>query len=200
MIKSTAALLRHFREMRIFFAIATAIFIFGIIVGGQSTAFQGFLDDQLDQLGQTASRLQSFGDSWVPMMLFIFLNNTVKAIVFMYLGIFFGILPIFFLLINGMVIGYLLTMLDAQGLHVGEVVLKGLLPHGILELPAIIIASAYGIRFGSLFMKKLIPSMRKKYEMRNFMRQTVTLMFYLTVTLLIAAVIESTVTPWLLEK
>lgn len=136
------------------------------------------------------------------------MNNAVKSILVMYLGALFGVLPFFFLVVNGMMIGYLLkTTAELHGGgYVMELIVKGLLPHGILEIPAIIFACAYGMRFGVLIFKAVgsLVFARSKTgnvsrELESFVVRTVPVMVILTITLLIAAVIESTITLWLLQ-
>lgn len=122
---------------------------------------------------------------------------------FVYLGLFFGILPLMVLLVNGMLLGYVIQyQMEAQSL---AYVLKGILPHGILEIPAIIVACAYGLRLGILVIKMiggLFSSKRSgnaAAEFKRVMRLTRPLILLVVGTLLLAAVVESTVTLWLLK-
>ncbi|MFD2881019.1 stage II sporulation protein M [Paenibacillus rhizoplanae] len=87
-----------------------------------------------------------------------FLNNSIKSVVIIYLGALFGLLPAFFLLINGAVIGYLIHLSAIQGQDLFTLIVKGLLPHGIIEIPAIIIACAFGLKFGSKVLSALLGS------------------------------------------
>jgi len=134
---------------------------------------------------------------------FIFLNNALKSILIIYAGVFFGVLPLFFLIINGMVIGYL-AELQVQTGQLG-LFMKGIVPHGIIEIPAIIIACAYGLKLGGIMGKGLLrfPSGAGRLafanEIRRFMKVSVPLIGLLAVTLLVAAIIESTVTPWVIR-
>ena len=117
-------------------------------------------------------------------------------------GALLAFIPVFFLVINGMILGYLAenqVQADQLGLF-----LKGILPHGIIEIPIIIIASAFGIRLGAILFKALLsfisPRGRaaSKEEARQFFRITPALCMWLVISLLIAAIIESTITPWLM--
>jgi stage II sporulation protein M len=197
----------HFKQMNPYIAFGTILFLAGMVVGGTNPTFKAFLDEQLKGLGQLADMIDNSSNPTLTMIVFIFLNNAIKSILVMYLGALFGILPFFFLVVNGMLIGYLLK--TSAELHgggfVAELVFKGLLPHGILEIPAIIIACAYGMRFGVLVLKAggSILFARSKQEslgreLESFVVRTVPVMVILTITLLIAAVIESTFTTWLL--
>ncbi|MFD0590820.1 stage II sporulation protein M [Paenibacillus sp. GCM10027627] len=195
--------------MRRYIAFSFILFFAGIIVGGTNPAFKAFLEGQLTGLQQLANLVDNTNNPTLTMMIVIFLNNAIKSILIMYLGAFFGVLPIFFLVLNGMIIGYLLqTIADNPAApSVFEVVFKGLLPHGIIEIPAIVIACAYGIKFGGLtlrasgsllFARQKLGGIGKELEF--FMIRTVPMMVILTVSLLLASVIESTITVWLLGK
>ncbi len=65
------------------------------------------------------------------------------------LGIFFGFFPVLSLITNGMMIGVVLLQ---AAVKTGEspllIFITTILPHGILELPAIILAAAFGMRLG----------------------------------------------------
>jgi len=104
-----------------------------------------------------AEFVEEFGflDELSPLEIFglIFLNNTLKSFTALLLGIFFGIFPVLFVLINGYAIGTILSVIVA-GSGIG-LVLLGTVPHGILEIPAVILAASYGVLLGEKFSKKL---------------------------------------------
>lgn len=83
----------------------------------------------------------------------IFLNN-ISSVFRMYIGgLFFGILPFISLVFNGLLVGYFI------GRGPVLIVLLYIVPHGIFEIPAIIIASAAGftlLKFVLNFLHKLI--------------------------------------------
>jgi stage II sporulation protein M len=116
-----------------------------------------------------------------------------------YAGIFFGILPVIFLVINGMVIGFLVHITTDNGASLFDIVVKGLLPHGIIEIPVIIIACAFGLKFGGLASRSLIElgsakrqGLGKQWE--TFLKRTLTASCWVIILLFIAAIIESTIT------
>ena len=84
--------------------------------------------------------------------------------------------------------------------------LKSVIPHGILELPAIIVAAAFGLRLGVLVLQLLVSmvvpkrSAAVREEFRLFMRSLVPVCVLLLLVLLAAAAIESTITFWLVRK
>ncbi|MEK6936005.1 MAG: stage II sporulation protein M [Nanoarchaeota archaeon] len=83
---------------------------------------------------------------------FIFINNLGSSFFALFLGIFFGIFPIGVLVANAYVLGYVASKSVGVG---GIGILWKLLPHGIFEIPAIIISIAIGLRLGMfLFVSK----------------------------------------------
>lgn len=203
-----SAIIQHFKDMRGYIGFAFVLFFAGIVVGGTNEGFQSFLEAQIAGLSQLVETVDNSSNPTLMMMVVIFLNNAIKSILVMYLGAFFGILPLLFLVINGMVIGFILkhTAATPDGLPVWELIVKGLLPHGIIEIPAIIIACAYGLKFGTLvfrasgnllFARTKLPGVGREIE--HFAVRTVPMMVILTVSLLLASIIESTITVWLLK-
>jgi len=68
-------------------------------------------------------------------------------------GILFGLIPLIAVATNGYVLG--VAYLFASG-KVGYVqAAKAILPHGVLEIPAVILAAAYGLWLGVTFAKRI---------------------------------------------
>lgn len=201
------AIIDHFKQMNHYIGFGFILFFAGIIIGGTNPAFKAFLEGQLAGLEQLAQTVDQSSNPTLMMMLVIFLNNAVKSVFIMYLGVFFGALPVIFLVVNGMMIGFLLQNIAAQpsGPHVFEVIVKGLLPHGIIEIPAIVVACAYGMRFGVLMLKGFGSALFARTKLKGigreiefFTARTVPVMVILTAAMLLASIIESTITVWLL--
>lgn len=197
------ALFVHFKEMINYFIAASLVFVAGVVLGyGYSDRFDVILQSQIEALRELARTIQSKDHSMLWLFGFIFLNNALKSIFIVFAGVFFGLLPIGFLLINGMVVGYLA---DIQA-NAGELGLffKGILPHGVIEIPAVIVACAYGMKLGSIVGKGLLRMLSSRgreaftADMSKFIRLSVPLIVLLVVSLLIAAIIESTITPWIM--
>jgi stage II sporulation protein M len=198
------ALFAHFKEMNNYFIAAALVFAAGVVLGfGYSDRFEAVLQSQIEGLRELARSIQTKDHSMLWLFGFIFLNNALKSILIIFAGMFFGLLPIGFLLINGMVIGYLAELQAEAGLM--GLFLKGILPHGIIEIPAIILACAYGIKFGTIMGKGLLRLLSSRgrtvfaADLERFIKLTVPLVGLLVVSLLVAAIIESTITPWLIQ-
>lgn len=198
-------LFQHFREMKHYFIACAMVFVIGTAVGyGYSDQFRVMIEGQLKGLGEIAGKLSQTAYPQFWFFVFIFINNTIKSIFIIFAGAVFGVLPIVFLLINGMILGYLGA--EKMGDQLLPLFLKGILPHGIIEIPAIIIACAYGLRFGAIVLQSLFGFLqaarrvRLALEMKRFIKLTVPLMLFLVVALFIAAVIESSITFWLVKN
>jgi stage II sporulation protein M len=83
----------------------------------------------------------------------IFLNNALKTLLGIILGCLFGIIPVVFLVANGVALGVVFS-LSAQSRGLWLSVLS-ILPHGILELPAVFLGTSIGLMVGSHVVKRL---------------------------------------------
>ncbi|WP_337035764.1 stage II sporulation protein M [Paenibacillus illinoisensis] len=176
------------------------LFAAGIGAGWVSTGpLQDILLNQIGGLQEVSRQLEQSGNVQWNFFIFIFFNNAIKSVLVIYAGIFFGILPVIFLVINGMVIGFLVHITTDNGASLFDIVVKGLLPHGIIEIPVIIIACAFGLKFGGLASRSLIElgsakrqGLGKQWE--SFLKRTLTASCWVIILLFIAAIIESTIT------
>lgn len=184
--------------------LAALLFIAGGVIGWIGTgSLQQLLNEQLRGISEISGDLRESSNPQWSFFVFIFLNNSIKSVVIIFLGALFGILPAFFLLINGAVIGYLIHLSAIQGQDLFTLIVKGLLPHGIIEIPAIIIACAFGLKFGSKTLSSLFRAGKRNQEESGswsfFMRQTFTASVWIVILLFVAAIIESTITFALLS-
>ena len=178
---------------------ATIIFLIGGVLGWISTgALQEIMIQQISGIKEISEQLQQGDNVQWNFFTFIFWNNATKAVLVIFAGALAGVIPIIFLAINGGVLGFLLHLSWQQDLSMYDVVVKGLLPHGIIEIPAIIIACAFGLKFGVLIIKSLgqinKSSRARTIDLRSFIRQAGTASVWIVILLFIAAIIESTVT------
>ena len=180
------------------------LFITGILIG------YFFLDQNhpivqgiLKQIGSIAEKVKE-KNSLFFMIKTIFLNNLFIAILMIMSGVLLGIYPIVNLMVQGIMIGFLIQFLFQQGKTIGFV-LVGILPHGILEIPAILIASSFGIQLGIAVIRAIgnLLSGRnqgnKLLELKGTIKQIPIVILGLTVILFVAAIIESTITVYLLQ-
>ena len=97
---------------------------------------------------------------------------------------------------NGWILSYVASMV-AQEKSV-SFVLAGVLPHGILEIPALIMAQAAAPSFGTMAMLALVKKEKRGLLLPNMKRNFKYVLIVLAL-LLPAAIIETYVTPLLLS-
>ncbi|MGG1519940.1 stage II sporulation protein M [Paenibacillus oryzisoli] len=197
-------LLRHFIDMKHYFVVVLVVFAISFYLGwANSDRYSFFLEGQLQGLKSVSQSLSAKENPQIWYFIFIFLNNAVKSILIIFLGLFFGVLPLYMLVANGMILGYVLSLQTNESTL--SVVLKGILPHGIIEIPVILIACAYGLKVGMLVWKMgaqlFLPAERRtaRRELANVFRLSKSLIVAIVALLLLAAIIESTLTYWLVH-
>ena len=130
------------------------------------------------------------------MFLLIALKN-VTALVFSFImGPFILAVPLFSLALNGWAIGAVAGNVVAD--HSVGYLLAGLLPHGILEIPAFIMGQAAALSFGADAMQAVFRPERRGQLLGSLRRN----LKYLTIAIVLlipAALIEAFVTPRLLK-
>lgn len=159
---------------------------------------QADIDEALNQFqvaaGLPADEVEiSFG--------FIFFHNIRAVLVMLFFGLFtFGVLGELVFSINVGVLGGLMAVLNALGLPAWTIFTAGILPHGIFEIPAIIIAGAGILYFGAILVT---PDPAKTigevfiHAVADWFKLGVGVIFPL---LLIAAFIEAYITPQILLR
>ena len=127
------------------------------------------------------------------LFIFIAVNNIGKSLLFMLGGIIGGVLPLFFVIFNGFFIGY--VAYSFSYIYGIEFIIAGLTPHGIFEIPAIVFAMAIGMSLGYAAMN----AVRREGSILKEARLALGLFLTrITPILILAAIIEVTLTPLLL--
>lgn len=188
--------------MKHYFIASALVFAAGILMGAlYSSQFHAFINGQLDALKQISDSIASKPNPQWSLFWLIFWNNASKSLLIIALGLFFGVFPLFFLLANGLLLGYV-CMVSAQK-QSWLYVIKTILPHGILEIPAIIVACAFGLRLGVMVLKILLfalspaRSAKTREQFALFIKALLPVSVMLVAVLFAAALIESTLTLWL---
>lgn len=183
---------------------SVALFLGFAIYGYTTDSLDAFLLSQTETIRDAAVRLEQMDNSQLWMFVFIFLNNFIKSVAVVFLGALFGLVPLLFIGMNGMLLGYVIALAGEAGANVPATIIRGILPHGVLELTAILIASAYGLKYGSLVSKALAAAVRGRAGdgqggLAHFHGSLKRLLPFLFFALLAAAFIESTVTFYLVR-
>lgn len=133
-----------------FVLISAAVFSFAFYLGFVAAgANPDYAREVIQETLKGFSFLRDANDLLV--LLFIFFNNSLKALIAILLGPLFFV-PVIFMFINGFLLGMVLKVIGGE---VGfTTVGAALVPHGIFEIPAVVIASGYGIWLGFMIIKK----------------------------------------------
>ncbi|WP_435359775.1 stage II sporulation protein M [Haloarchaeobius sp. DFWS5] len=189
---SKAGLALGWREHRRYFFASVVLFALGTVVGlaihGQVDLFEAM---GLDSLGDVLPEN--------PTATFVFLNNARVFLLFALapvtiVGV---LLTLAGLLFNGLLVGYVAAAAAAQ-VGVGFVLLA-LIPHGIIELPALFLGSAIGFRIVAVPVLYLLDR-RERLWTRAEIGRVALLLVVGVLALAVAAVIEMHLTVWLLEQ
>ena len=176
------------KRLKPYLLIATVLFV-ALFISGFNSDLES-ASAALEELEQLFEPLGNLG----PFVLFliIFLNNTIKALGAIVMGIVLGIPPLVFVVFNGFIIG---AIVSALGSAVGYgVIAASLVPHGIIEIPVLLLSTALGLSVGLESLKFLIG---RKSMVRAQLRYGLKIYLkWILVSLLIAAIIEVFVTPY----
>jgi len=127
--------------------------------------------------------------------LFIFLKNTSALVISFVLSPILCLVPILALFINGWVIAFVSTLvIEEESLGF---LLAGLLPHGVFELPALILGQAAALSFGVMAIRALFKKERRNLLLPG-LKQNLKYFGVALALLLPAAIIETYITPLLL--
>lgn len=132
-----------------------------------------------------------------PMLL---LNNT-RAVIFIFLmGLFsFSVLGVLLYMVNIGLIGGLFGLFQLLGINPWPLLLAGILPHGIFEIPALMIGSAAMLYFGATIVTPQVGKSMGEVILELLADWTKIFVGVVVPLLAIAAVIEAYITPTLLR-
>jgi len=174
---------------------AISLFVVGLVVGLRTPAtLAGPISDEVTVLEQLAELLASL-PSWL-ILLVIFLKNVTAVLFSVILSPFFCLMPILALTVNGWLIGVVSSaIIEEKSI---TYLLAGLLPHGILELPALIMGEAVALWFGVAVILAIFRRERRGLLLVGVKQNAK----YLAIALglfLPAAIIETYLTPLLIS-
>ncbi|HBK86452.1 MAG TPA: hypothetical protein DDZ53_10525 [Firmicutes bacterium] len=181
---------------------ATVLFVVGILLGITLSIYYPELiqqavtqiEEQLRRLGQDVFQSKFSQGVWI-----LFLHNLRALGLIAVLGLLLGIYPVFAMLFNGLIIGVVGVMSMQTTTIAGF--LAGIVPHGILEIPAILLGASLGLRLGiaPLFSRKKSPfATPKPNAWQGYRRELAAglrLLVLCTALLFLAAIIEVGITP-----
>ena len=150
-------------------------------------------------LPETVPQIEGLGGLLAPFHIItcvlIFLKNTSALLVSFFLSPILCLIPVFALVLNGWILG-LVSAEVAQETSWG-LVLAGILPHGIFELPALILGEAAAFSFGAAVIAALFKPERRN-RLGQALARNLRRLLLAFILLIPAAVIETYITPLLL--
>jgi len=173
--------LEYLKKIRNYVLFSLVLFLIFVIVG---FGFPIFFKEQIirlisDLIKQTEG-LGAFG-----LIRFIIANNIQSSFFGVIFGVVFGIFPLMIIIVNGYILGF---VANQAAMVNGSLVLWRLLPHGIFEIPAIMIAVGAGFRLGMfLFTSGEKNWKRFKKEFINALRIFILIVIPL---LVVAGIVE----------
>jgi stage II sporulation protein M len=152
---------------------------------------------QNPQIGQDLLKLfekevagQMDGTNPYDMVVKLFANNLEACILLFLGGASFGILTIFIMSLNGIVIGAIMEIVSKD--HSVLFVAAALIPHGIFEIPAFIISGALGILLAQSLIAEWYGNGDTSEAARAYARMFIVFVLPLVAT---AAFVEAFITP-----
>jgi len=158
------------------------MFIFGTAMGYSmgdeipASVFEGVLSNIPDP--SEASDLELFSA--------ILTNNVIASFIFVASGVLVGVPPLLFMALNGFFVGWI-SYSAASELGFGFVLLT-LLPHGIIEVPAITLSAAMGVGLGYHIINKL----RRGEGLQRYVMESLNVFITRIVPMLIVAALIET--------
>lgn len=139
-------------SLRYLIAFSALIFVFSIFYG--YTAVKTSPTEARSILEQMRALYEPIAEmSSVWQFLFVFLNNALTSFLMILLGLVFGIFPFLVLFSNGTILG-ILAFSPEMAVSWKEF-FTGTLPHGIIEIPVVIIVGALGFRVGQSVFQRI---------------------------------------------
>jgi stage II sporulation protein M len=186
----------YLKELRPYLIASLLLIGTGIIFGVLSVLyFPGIAEPVSGLVGEFVKTFLALPPFYLALA--IFFNNAFKTLLAIFLGIFAGVVPAFFLLANGCAIGIVFYLsVQSRGVWAS---LLAIVPHGLFELPAVLLGTSIGLLLGVHATKRIFG----KTETTLGAQLGRALKFFLVVIvpiLLLAAFIEAFITAALVSK
>ncbi len=149
---------KYLFSLKKYIFVSLLIFILGIFYGYFSAKL--YPKEAKKILLELQNKFEPVKDfSLVGQFLFIFLNNSLIAFATIILGIFFGIIPFLILFSNSTILGLVIYFAKLK-LDWTKIFLL-LFPHGIFEIPVIILANAIAFKLGKTFLWQILKKEKR---------------------------------------
>ncbi len=174
--------------------ITLLLFCATLTVGWVGTMQNPDVGENLMKLFEKEVAGQILGNDSFEICIKLFLNNFETCILLFLGGASFGILTIFIMSLNGIVIGAIMEIIHQD--HSWAFIAAALIPHGIFEIPAFIIAGALGILLAQSLISEWYGGADTAGEARRLAR---IFLLYVLPLVVIAACVEAFITPVIIQ-
>jgi uncharacterized membrane protein SpoIIM required for sporulation/ABC-type transport system involved in multi-copper enzyme maturation permease subunit len=185
------------------------LFILAVLGGGIAYYWavgnmQGYLDaakpDQMEELQKRLIRIGDISDVSQDLTAqALFIHNIQATLLIGFFGLFsFGVLGVILYLINTTVIGLLLGVFNLMGYAPIPLAVVGILPHGIFEIPALLLSCAVILQSGLVLVTPQAGRTVGEVMLESIADWARIIIGLVIPLLAIAALVESNVTPYLL--
>ena len=174
--------------------ITLLLFSATITVGWIGSAQNPDIGQDLMKLFQKEVSGQMSTDNAPDMCVKLFFNNFEACLLLFLGGASFGILTILIMSLNGIVIGAIMEVIHKD--HSSLFVAAALVPHGIFEIPAFIIAGALGILLAQTLVAECYGGPDTEGEARKYARL---FLLYVLPLVAVAACVEAFITPVVIQ-
>ncbi len=187
---NTKEALRYLSYLKGYIVFVSLMFTISTLMGyWYSSLNLSFANQTSADIGEMFAFIEALNP--LAIMLIIFLNNSIKCLIALLFGIGFGLIPLAFVIYNGFLIGTISLMIGRlEGLLY---VLVAIVPHGVIELPMVLISAAIGIRLGHDLLNTLAG--KTADIKKDFKKGTSFYVNWILPLLFIAAAVETFLTP-----
>ena len=205
-IKSEYALMFKFlKSIRKLLLILALLFVVIAVIayfamGGLYQTQPEVVDEHIGDLAEMLNAKDIIDKSGKMDTVKLFFGNFYAAMAAVSYGMIpFLFLPALSLLTNASVIGVITAIFKAKEIGGVADTLVGILPHGIFEIPALLLCVAFGLKL-CCFATNILRRKASKYDLYEFSAETARALVLAVVPLLLAAaVVESYITPIIMD-
>lgn len=193
-----------FANLRPYLKAVLILFVLSIIIG--ATTFGLYPEFLIKILDVFKDKFGADPALNFALVLDIFKQNLIASLIGLFGGLLLGLGSILIVSANGFIIGYILAAVLSLGQAGGQASLPGqfgwqgiiqdikflilgLAPHGIVEIPTILLVSALGLRLGLFWLKKQNKGMRFRVFLKD-LKFSVLVIPAIVLLLFLAALLE----------
>jgi stage II sporulation protein M len=179
----------YLNSIRVYIGLSVAIFAVTAVMGYYTAEYNPALADEW--LKELDALKWILGQPPIIIMIIIFLKNLLASIMSVLLGLGLGIVPLIVDTSNGFMLGLVsYSVLQKEGLLY---LLAGIVPHGVIELPTVLVSIALGFRLGYLL---ILAALGERADLRGELEIAIRFLIrWVMPLLLLAAAIETFITP-----